>query len=172
MNECDLALWSPLLAFDGLLTDDFLRTGLIHAGRFSSPSGRWLVSSGMPVTIHKFISIPFPSSLYKSEETNDHSHRQNSSIRSPDLSPHTYRPLNLLNKPTHDLSASIADGIKCSRPQRQFGRAGFASEGASPCRPQSHLQFSSTATSVRPAWVSWWMTWTPSGGGLACIRRR
>lgn len=60
--------------------------------------------------------------------------RQNSSMSSPDRRPQIYRPLNRLNKPTHERKASN-DG----------GTSGWRS---------SVLQFSKTAMRVRPACVS------------------
>jgi hypothetical protein len=68
--------------------------------------------------------------------------RQNSSMISAERRPHRYRPENLLSKPTHDRSPSIA--------------------GEMSGRKSALRQFRMTATRVRPAWASWCITWTPS----------
>jgi hypothetical protein len=68
--------------------------------------------------------------------------RQNSSMISAERRPQRYRPENLLSRPTHDRSPSIA--------------------GEMSGRKSALRQFRMTATRVRPACASWWMTWTPS----------
>ena len=90
-----------------------------------------------------------PVNFYSSEERLGLL-RQNSSIMSAERRPQRYLPLKRRRSPTQERRPSM--------------------EGAMRGRNSALRQLRLTATSVRPACASWWMTCTPSGRGQDSTR--
>lgn len=125
--ETDSALW-----FDRGTEGVFFRMGRIQGGRELCGGLSWRGDDSRGICVTACDNI---LDQIKEKGSKINLRLQNSSMRSPDRKPHTYLPLNLRRRPTHERRASRADGIR-------FCRA-------------SDLQFRRIATKVRPAWVNW-----------------